>query len=69
MAAQVMASYPGLWPETVRALIVHSAEWTPAMRQANLPPAHGKQDYLQLVQRCGFGVPDLDRPSGPSPIP
>ena len=61
MAAQVMAAYPELWPETVRALIVHSAEWTPAMRQAHLPPAHGKRDYLQLVQRCGFGVPDLER--------
>ena len=61
MAAQVMAVYPELWPETVRALIVHSAEWTPAMRQAHLPPSHAKRHYRQLVQRCGFGVPDLDR--------
>ena len=61
MAAQVMATYPELWPETVRALIVHSAEWTPAMRQAHLPPNHAKRDYRQLVQRCGFGVPDLER--------
>ena len=61
MAAQVMAVYPELWPETVRALVVHSAEWTPAMRQANLSPKHDKRDYRQLVQRCGFGVPDLER--------
>ena len=61
MAAQVMASYPELWPETVRALIVHSAEWTPAMRQTHLPPAPTKRDYCQLVQRCGFGVPDIER--------
>ena len=27
LAAQVMEAYPDLWPETVRALIVHSAEW------------------------------------------
>ena len=61
MAAQVMATYPEVWPETVRALIVHSAEWTPAMRQAHLPPHHAKRHYRQLVQRCGFGVPDLGR--------
>ena len=61
MAAQVMSTYPELWPETVRALIVHSAEWTPAMRQAHLAHNRAKRDYRQLVQRCGFGVPDLGR--------
>ena len=61
MAAQIMATYPELWPETVRALIVHSAEWNITMRQAYLPPAPTKQHYRLLVQRCGFGVPDLDR--------
>ena len=61
MAAQVMATYPELWPETIRALLVHSAEWTPAMRQGFLPPHPAKHDYLQLVQRCGFGVPNLER--------
>ncbi|MDE0040913.1 MAG: S8 family peptidase, partial [Candidatus Poribacteria bacterium] len=62
-AAQIMAVYPDLWPETIRALIVHSAEWTDAM-MGTFMPAHGngsKKDYLKLVRRCGFGVPDLDR--------
>ena len=61
MAAQVMATYPDLWPETVRALIVHSAEWTDAMKHAHLPPIPAKQHYTRLVQRCGYGVPDLVR--------
>ena len=62
MAAQVMAAYPGLWPETVRGLIVHSAEWTPAMKAAYLPDdGPQKNAYLRLIQRCGFGVPDLQR--------
>ena len=39
MAAQVMATYPKLWPESIRALIVHSAEWTDAMKRAHLPPS------------------------------
>jgi len=63
MAAQLMAEYPGLWPETIRALIVHSAEWSEAMRQAFLP-GNGqptKAEIANLVRHCGFGVPDLDR--------
>ena len=62
-AAQIMAVYPDLWPETIRALIVHSAEWTDAMMDTFMP-AHGnrlKSDYLKLVRRCGYGVPNLDR--------
>ena len=63
LAARIMVVYPTLWPETVRALIVHSAEWTEAMRDASLPTtgAVKKTDYQRLVQRCGFGVPDIDR--------
>ena len=62
LAAQVMAAYPDLWPETIRALIVHSAEWTDAMKRM-FPPAGkpSKRDYQRLVRRCGFGVPDLAR--------
>ena len=63
LAAQVMAEYPELWPETIRALIVHSAEWTDAMKRMHLPstPNPSKADYHDLLRRCGFGVPDLSR--------
>ena len=63
MAAQLMAEYPALWPETLRALIVHSAEWTDAMRQAFLPKKNPptKADIFRLVRHCGFGVPELER--------
>jgi hypothetical protein len=60
MAAIVSVEYPELWPEAVRALIVHSARWTPAM-QAQLRGAGGKQARSRLVRRYGFGVPDLAR--------
>lgn len=63
MAAQLMAAYPALRPETIRALIVHSAEWTPAMGTQYLP-AHGspsKTDLVQLIRHCGWGVPSLER--------
>lgn len=63
MAAQLMAQYPDLWPESIRALIVHSAEWTDNMRQRYLPfpKEPTKTDYLHLVRHCGFGVPDIER--------
>ncbi|MCY4076751.1 MAG: S8 family peptidase [Acidobacteria bacterium] len=63
LAARIMVVYPRLWPETIRALIVHSAEWTGAMRKSSLP-ARGtptKTHYRRLLRRCGFGVPDLAR--------
>ena len=59
MAAQLMTAYPQLRPETIRALIVHSAEWTAAMRQ--MYPLATKNDYANLIRHCGWGVPDLER--------
>lgn len=63
LAAQVMAVYPSLWPETIRALMVHSAEWTDAMKELFLPSEGepSKRDYCNLVRHCGFGVPNLGR--------
>lgn len=63
MAGQLMAAYPALRPETIRALIVHSAEWTDAMRQAYLPAnkAPTKTDYVNLIRHCGWGAPDLEQ--------
>jgi hypothetical protein len=60
MAAQILAEKPTLRSETVRGLIVHSAEWTNAMR-SRLPANPSKTDYSTLLGRYGYGVPDLDR--------
>jgi len=61
MAAEIWANRPRLWPETVRGLIVHSAEWTTAMR-ARVNACNGrKRDIHTLVRRYGYGVPDLER--------
>jgi hypothetical protein len=59
MAAIVMARYPGLWPETVRALLVHSAEWTQGMKD-EVGAVAGKRNDL-LMKRYGWGVPNLER--------
>ncbi|MCA3013830.1 MAG: S8 family peptidase [Myxococcaceae bacterium] len=51
LAARIWASEPKLKPESVRALIVHSASWTPTMKEQ----FEGINDRLQA---CGYGVPD-----------
>jgi hypothetical protein len=60
MGAQILADRPDLWPETVRALLVHSAEWTPAMR-GHLPAVPSQNEKRNLIRRYGYGVPDLSR--------
>jgi hypothetical protein len=57
MATIIQAEYPDLWPETVRALLVHSARWTPAMLEGR----RTQQDKLNLLRTCGHGVPNMER--------
>jgi hypothetical protein len=61
IAASIRAGYPDLRPETVRALIVHSAQWTPAMRAHFQARGASKADLANRLRRYGMGVPDLDR--------
>lgn len=61
LAAQIMVEYPNLWPETVRSLIVHSAEWTEQMQADFLDTRKRKDDYARLIRHCGYGVPNLER--------
>jgi hypothetical protein len=61
LAGSILATRPRLWPETVRGLIVHSAEWTDAMR-VRINGCNGtKRNIHALVRRYGYGVPDLGR--------
>lgn len=60
MAAQIIANEPARWPETVRGLIVHSAEWTGQMRN-RLNAAATPTERRSLLRRYGWGVPSLDR--------
>ncbi len=57
---ELWADYPHLWPETIRALFVASARWTPKM-MSHRPERGGKASYHRLLQRYGYGVPDLER--------
>ena len=62
MAARIQAAYADFWPETVRALITHSARWTQPMLDAYTPNGLRNQaDMRQLLRHCGYGVPNLER--------
>ncbi|ATE66869.1 S8 family peptidase [Rhizorhabdus dicambivorans] len=60
MAAQLTAAYPQYWPETIRALMVHSARWTGHMGQL-VAQCATKRDKADCLRRFGYGVPDLGR--------
>lgn len=59
-AAEILSANPGLWPETVRALMVHSADWTPEMRR-RLGGRPTKEHCASMIRQFGFGVPDRAR--------
>lgn len=61
MAAQINAEYPGIWPETVRALLIHSARWTEAMRKQFCKEDFKKKGRKLLLRSCGYGIPNLDK--------
>ena len=53
-ASIVSVENPNYWPETVRGLFVHTAEWTTQMIQ-DFP------DKDERLRVCGYGVPDLKK--------
>lgn len=60
IAALTIAHYPEYWPETIRGLLVHAAEWTPAMRAEFDATGTKKEPKLDLLRRYGWGVPTED---------
>ena len=65
MAAQIQARYPDAWPETIRGLMIHTAEWPDALKRqflgGNGQGEYSKTEYGQLLRICGYGVPNLGR--------
>jgi len=56
LAALAMERYPDYWPETIRGLLAHEAEWTPAMAR-NVQANQLKGARLEQLRRYGWGVP------------
>lgn len=62
LLSRLRAGGQEVWPETVRALMVHSARWTPRMRTDLSRPPKDKGRRL-VLRRYGWGVPNLERAS------
>ena len=61
MAARIADAHPGIWPETVRALLIHSARWTDTMKKQFLPEYDTtKGPRRDLLRACGWGIPRID---------
>lgn len=60
LAARLRAEFPDYWPETIRALMIHGADWTPLMTRA-LEVAPNKSAAYSLLRRYGHGVPTFER--------
>jgi Subtilase family len=60
LAGRIWAAMPERWPETIRAMMVHSAEWTPVMRQ-QFDAAISEQQKRALLRKYGYGVPSYER--------
>lgn len=60
--ALLRASYPDLWPETIRALYVGSARWTDRMWSYVAPADKNRKGaYDVMFTRYGYGQPNLER--------
>lgn len=62
LGATIKHHYPELWPETVRALLIHSADWTEVMKRETFENSvPNRSDYRKLMRICGYGVPSLNK--------
>lgn len=61
MAADLKRLNPSFWPETIRGLMVHSADWTDQMLQGKDLKKEG--DRRSLIRSVGYGVPNFEKAS------
>ena len=59
LAARLQLKYPNLWAESIRALMIHSANWSDNMQQQF--PVHNRTEMMKRLRNCGYGIPSEDR--------
>ena len=60
-AAEVKVQYPELWPETIRGLMIHSADWNQTMLGGKTFESLNKQEKKNILRSFGYGVPNIDK--------
>ncbi|WP_210151373.1 S8 family peptidase [Chryseobacterium scophthalmum] len=59
--AKIAFQYPDAWPETVRGLVIHSADWNPMMLNQIQAQQGNRTSFRNLLRTFGYGIPNLDR--------
>jgi hypothetical protein len=57
--AELYTAYPGFKPETIRALVVHSADWTPEMLHHLSIASLTSAEKEKLLAHVGYGIPNM----------
>jgi len=60
-AAQIQAEYPEYWPETIRGLVVHSANWPNELFRQFVQNSNAKREIGNLLRIAGYGVPNIEK--------
>lgn len=58
--ANLQAEYPQYWPETIRALLIHSADW-PKELFSQFTNNDSKTEIKNLLKMCGYGLPSFEK--------
>lgn len=61
MASAIQFYYPHFWPETIRGLIVHSADWTQDLLAQFNVDINRKSEIAKILRIAGYGVPNLKK--------
>lgn len=60
--AKLRDAYPDAWPETCRALMIHSARWSQAMYdQFGFEANRKSAEALKLLRIFGYGIPNIEK--------
>lgn len=59
MAAELRTLYPNFWVETIRGLIIHSADWTTRMLDEKAIQDLKEIEKIKILRTVGYGVPNI----------
>ena len=60
-AAMLTSQYPTLWPETIKGLLVHSADWNSEMLANRNIEELNNPEQRDLLRTFGYGMPDFQK--------
>jgi hypothetical protein len=60
-ASELYQKYPSYLPETIRALIIHSADWNGIMLNNRSIGSLSSEEKSKLLARVGYGIPNLNK--------